>query len=134
MLHFAQDLFGLLKKDEALQWKLTSVCLFFMCALYFILVWSMVRRGIPDKERINPFRNALLSLLIYSRNLIIFTPDSPFQNAIRLYFVTKLDLKVAAKQRCLMKRLDSHSGILNSQINKIVEVTPKLAYKDNLFL
>ena len=33
-----------------------------------------------------------------------------------------------------MKRLDSHSGILNSQFNKILEVTPKLAYKDNPFL
>ena len=30
-----------------------------------------------------------------------------------------------------MKRMNSDSGTLNSQTNKILEVAPKLAYKDN---
>ena len=32
-----------------------------------------------------------------------------------------------------MKRWNNYSGTLNSQINKIFEVAPKLAYKDNHF-
>lgn len=32
-----------------------------------------------------------------------------------------------------MKRWNNYSGTLNSRINKIFEVAPKLAYKDNHF-
>ena len=32
-----------------------------------------------------------------------------------------------------MKRLNIYSGALDSQINKIFEMAPKLAYKDNHF-